>query len=123
MTLDRSAAEAGDQIESAFQCRCRDALPSMALPDEMAGDTPVRRRRLALLVRRPVLDPGQLAGCSKLAPADAVVAVEDQRRVRCPALDSISLTVYATSPSDGGTLSGTESPAPGSRVGCASVSA
>jgi hypothetical protein len=42
-------------------------------------------------VRRPVLDPRHLVGCAELAPAHAVVPVENQRRMGEALPDSLFL--------------------------------
>ena len=50
----------------------------MSFADEVAGDPPVRQVDEYLFVFSAVLDPWDFVGCSELAPADAVVAVEHQ---------------------------------------------
>src|SRR5436309_3364359 len=67
----------------------------MAFPDEVARDPPVGQIGEALLVLLQALDPRQLARGPELAPTDAVVAGEDERRVRVAALDprELALTV------------------------------
>jgi hypothetical protein len=61
------------------------------LADEVARDPPVGRRRLALLVLGTALDPRQLARRSELAPAEAVVSVEDERGMGRALLHALEL--------------------------------
>ena len=61
------------------------------LTDIAARDSPVWRGRPAFLVRCPVLDPGHFAGCAELAPADAVLPVENERGVGFALSDSLFL--------------------------------
>src|SRR5580693_867904 len=65
------------------------ALAPVPLPDIAACDSPVGRGRPAFFVRRPVLDPGHLAGCAGLAPAHAIVPVEDECGVGLALPDSL----------------------------------
>src|SRR5690348_11986315 len=91
IALDRSPAEAGDELERAGERCARHARASMALADEVAGDAPVGRGRLRLLVGRAALDAGELVGRAELDPAQAVVAVEHERGVGGAGADALEL--------------------------------
>jgi hypothetical protein len=84
--LDNPSAEVRYQLEGSGQGRSGCPAAAVALPDETARDPPIRERGSRSLVRRAALDPGKLVRRTELTPADAHVAVEDERRVRGPAL-------------------------------------
>ena len=75
----------------------RDALAAVPLPDEVARDPPVGQVGETLLVLLAALDPRQLARGPELAPAEAVVAVEDERGVRRPGPDALELALAVAS--------------------------
>jgi len=89
VALDGATAETGDQFERAGECSGGDSLAAMAFADVAAGDPPVGKLVQLLLVLLAVLDARYLVGWPELAPADAVIAVEDQRRVRGPGPDAV----------------------------------
>src|SRR6185437_847711 len=94
ISLDGAPAEAGDQLERALDSSGGDALAAVPLAHVAAGDPPVRRQPLlALLVRGPALDPRQVLRRPELAPAQAVVAVEDERGVCSAGPDELVLAV------------------------------
>jgi SAM-dependent methyltransferase len=81
VSLDRPPAQARDEIERAGE-RCRShALAPVPLTDIAARDPPIRRCRPAFFVRGQALDPGHFLGCAELAPADAVLPLENERGV------------------------------------------
>jgi hypothetical protein len=63
----------------------------VGLVDEEAGDPPIRRTLGELAIRASELDPWQLFGGAELAPADAPVVIEDERRVRLSVADALFL--------------------------------
>jgi hypothetical protein len=93
VALDPTATEPGDQPQRARQAGGGRALATVSLADEAAGDPPVRELGQPLLVGDPVLDPGHLLGRTELAPADALVAVEDEGCVRRALADPRELPV------------------------------
>ena len=93
VALDPASAEAGDQGQRARQAGRGHTLTAVSLADVVARDPPVREVGEVLLVGHPVLDPGQLLGSAELAPADARVAVEHERRVRGAVEDPRPLAV------------------------------
>src|SRR5262249_43013913 len=95
VALDGAAAQACDQLERTGQRRGGHAPAPVALADEVARDSPVRRGRQALLVGGAALDPRHLAGCAELAPAGAVAGVEDERGVRGPGAYALELEMPA----------------------------
>ncbi len=97
VALDRPAAPARDEIERTGERCCGDALAPAALADEAAGDPPVGRRRASLLVGGAALDPRQLLGRAELAPAQAVLAVEDERRMGRSRADALQLPLAVES--------------------------
>lgn len=70
------------------------------LVDEEAGDPPIRRVIGGLAVGASELDPWQLVGSTELAPADAHVAIEDERRVRL----TVTNAPFLLGPTVGSTL-------------------
>src|SRR5262245_32778501 len=68
VALDAAAAEACDQIQRSAERRRGDALATVPLADEVAGDPPVRQGRDALLVGRPVLDLRDFVRRAELTP-------------------------------------------------------
>src|SRR5215218_3708882 len=89
--LDRPATEAGDQLERAGERSRRDALAAMALAHVATGDPPVGQSFQLLLVFSVVLDSRHLVRRSELTPADAVIAVENECRVRSPGSHAVKL--------------------------------
>src|SRR5262249_53364190 len=86
ISLDHPAAERRDLLQCALQRRGGDALLAVTAVAEEAGDAPGRRlAKETLVVGLAVLDPRQLVGRAELAPADAGLALIDERRI-CPAL-------------------------------------
>src|SRR5680860_1248235 len=81
VALDRAAAVAGDLVQRPAERGVGDAAAAQALAGEEAGNAPVREGGEAVVVAAPALDLRQLAGRSELAPAQALVAVEDERGV------------------------------------------
>src|SRR3954453_16396596 len=77
-----SAAVARDEVDPSGEGGGGDPAPAPALADVAAGDAPVRQLGQALLVGGPALDPGHLVRRAELAPAEALVAVEDECGVR-----------------------------------------
>src|SRR3954454_17671791 len=80
-SLDGPTAESRDELERPGQRRGRHALTQDSLADVAAPDPPVRRARLTFLIGRAALDPRQLCWSAELAPAQAVLATEDESRV------------------------------------------
>src|SRR5215475_1023560 len=62
VSLDGPPAQPRDEIKRTGERRAGHALAPVPLPGEAARDAPVGRARPGFLVRRPVLDPGHLAG-------------------------------------------------------------
>ena len=81
VSLHGSPAKSGDQVQRAGERGGSHALTPVSLADVTARDPPVRWGRLAFLVGGAALDPRQLPGRAELAPAQAVAAVEDERRM------------------------------------------
>jgi len=82
VALDGPAAETGDLVERTREGGGRDALPPVVAVDEEAGDPPIREGVEIGEVGAAVFDARELVGRAELAPADARVAVIDERRVR-----------------------------------------
>ena len=82
VALHPPPAEIRDEVERTRERRSRDTLAPMPLADEVARRPPVRQCRHALLIRGPVLDPRHLVGRAELAPAQAVVPIEHEGRMR-----------------------------------------
>ncbi|HYN31612.1 MAG TPA: hypothetical protein VES40_03225 [Ilumatobacteraceae bacterium] len=91
VALDGAASETGDQFERAGERSGRDSPAAMPLADVAAGDPPVGRCVELLVVLLAVLDAWDLVRRAELAPADAVIAVEDERRMRSPSPDTVEL--------------------------------
>src|SRR5256885_10951290 len=91
ISLDATTTEVGDEFEGARKRSSGDALAAMAFAGVATCDSPVRWVGEFLFVGAPVLDPRNLVGRTELAPADALVAVEDERRVRSPGHDAFVL--------------------------------
>src|SRR5580698_10544432 len=91
IALDPPAAKASDFGEGAVERGGRHAFSAMATGDEEAGDAPVGQVRQPGLISLEALDPRQLPGRTELAPADAVIALEDERRLRTPLGDQLRL--------------------------------
>ena len=89
--FDRATAEARDQLECAGERSCRYAVATMALADEAARDPPVGQLVELLVVLLAVLDARYFVRRSELAPADALVAVEDERGMRSPGPHAVEL--------------------------------
>jgi hypothetical protein len=83
VSLHGSPTKARNEIQRTGESGRSHAPAPVPLADVATRDPPVRRRRLTLLVRRTVLDQGQLVRSAELAPADAVLPVEHKCRVRC----------------------------------------
>ena len=97
ISLDGSPAEFRDQIERTGERRGGNALTAASLSDVATPDPPIWRGRSTLLVRSPVLDPGHLVGRPELAPADAILPVEDERGMgrSCPNTSELPTAVHA----------------------------
>src|SRR4029077_8969222 len=96
--LDGSPTTVGYQLQRAGEGGSGNAVATVPLADEATRNPPVRRRRLTLLVRRPVFDQRHLVRSAELAPADAVLHVEHKCRMRCTRPHAVMLPFAVTLP-------------------------
>ena len=74
-------AERRDQVQRPSQRCGSHALTAVSFADVTTPDPPIGPGRLTLFVGGTVLDPWQLLGPAELAPAQTVIAAEDERGV------------------------------------------
>src|SRR5262249_46372682 len=91
VALHPPAAEIRDEVERTPERRGGDTLAPVPLANEVARDPPVRQYRQALLVCGAVLDPRHLVGHPELTPAQAVVPIEYEGRMRRASLHASKL--------------------------------